>query len=116
MYLLGCLKGVALLNLAIQSMRNYLKPFTIEMTGSLRKAKHSLNVKRTPDVAIAQTIEDGLEEPMYSFADRLEIGCSLTCITGDKIANPQGDEGHLRYNIPDITMRIKQTGRKSFAM
>ena len=109
MYLLGCLKGVALLNLAIQSTRNFLKPFTIEMTGSLKKANHSLNVQRTLHVAIAQTIEDGLEEPMYSFADRSEIGCSLACITGDEIANPQGDQGHLRYNIPDITMRIKQT-------
>ena len=57
----------------------------MEMTGSLKKAMHSR------DVAIAQTIEDGLEEQMYLFADRLEIGCSLACITGDKIANPQGD-------------------------
>ena len=116
MYLLGCLKGVALLNLAIQSIRNFLKPFTMEMTGSLKKAMHSLNVKHTPDIAIAQTIEDGLEEPMYFFADWLEIGCSLACITGDKIANPQGDQGHLRYNIPDIMMRIKQTRRKLFSM
>lgn len=87
------------------------------MTGSLKKAKHSLNVNRTPDIAIAQTIEDGLEEPMYSSADRLEIGCSLACINGDKIANPQGNQGHLRYNnIPHITMRIKQARRKSFPM
>ena len=57
----------------------------MEMTGSLM---HSLNVKHSRDVAIAQTIEDGLEEQMYLFADRLEIGCSLACITGDKIANP----------------------------
>ena len=59
----------------------------MEMTGSLKEAMHSLNVKHSRDVAIAQTIE----EQMYLFDDRLEIGCSLACITGDKIANPQGD-------------------------
>ena len=63
----------------------------MEMTGSLKEVMHSLNVKHSHDVAIAQTIEDGLEEQMYLFADRLEIGCSYACITGDKIANPQGD-------------------------
>ena len=61
------------------------------MTGSLKKAMHSVNVKHSRDVVIAQTIEDGLEEPMYLFADQLEIGCSLAYITGDKIANPQGN-------------------------
>ena len=76
---------------SFQSTRNFLKPFTMEMTGSLKEAMHSLNVKHSRDVAIAQTIEDGLEEQMYLFADRSEIGCSLACITGDKIANPQGD-------------------------
>ena len=55
----------------------------MEMTGSLKEAMHSLNVNHSHDVAIAQTIEDGLEEQMYLFADRLEIGCSLACITGD---------------------------------
>ena len=75
----------------------------MEMTGSLKEAMHSLNVNHSHDVAIAQTIEDGLEEQMYLFADRLEIGCSLACITGDKIANP----GMLQKVIVQLLLNHK---------
>ena len=52
MYLFGCLKGVALLNLAIQSTRNFLKRVPMEMTESSEMMMRCLNAKRIPDLAI----------------------------------------------------------------
>ena len=52
MYLFGCLKGVALLNLAIQSTRNFLKRVPMEMTESSEMMMRCLNAKGIPDLAI----------------------------------------------------------------
>ena len=52
MYLFGCLKGVELLNLAIQSTRNFLKRVPMEMTESSEMMMRCLNARRIPDLPI----------------------------------------------------------------
>ena len=83
MYLFGCLKGVELLNLAIQSTRNFLKRVPMEMTESSEMMMRCLNARRIPDLPILVAMGCASNRlrwswnPVHSFADRLEIGCSL---------------------------------------
>ena len=59
------------------------------------------------------TVEDGLEDPVYSFADRLEIGCSLAGIREEtRLQALEATEGMIatnkRHHLHVSEQRIRQ--------